>query len=140
MTIADVFETSKHRENIAHFTAIVNVAAIDGEINQQELAVLQGFAKKLDISTLEYNYILKYPEKQVFIAINSSEERLKHLYDLFKMVYADHILAVPEKRFMVKYAIGLGVPIKDAKSLIDRSIEIFSGQFDFEEYNCLLTK
>ena len=140
MTIADVFETSKHRENSAHFTAIVNVAAVDGNINEKELIALQGFAKKLDISADEYSRILKHPDKQPCIAINSCEERLQHMYDFFKMVYADDAIEAPEKELVVKYAIGLGVPTKKAQSIVERSIKIFSGHFKFEEYKYLLNK
>jgi len=140
MTIADVFETSRHRENIAHFTAIVNIAAIDGAINTDELTILQNFAKKLDISKEEYQSIIKNPDTQPFIAIASSEERLSHIYDLFRMIYADHAIDSLEKNLIVKYAIGLGVPIKEAQGIIDRSIDIFDGRLDFDEYLHLLKK
>ena len=138
MTIADVFETSEHRENIAHFTSIVNLATVDGAINEKELSILKRFAKKLDISAEEYTAIIKNPDKQPFIAIASSEERLNHIYDLFKMIYADHAIDTLEKDLMVKYAIGLGVPVNRATAIIERSIQIFEGEIDFEDYKYLL--
>ena len=54
------------------------------------------------------------------------------------MIYADHNIDTLEKELIVKYAIGLGVPIKEADLLVNRSIEIFSGRLKFEEYTYLL--
>ena len=140
MTIADAFETSSHRNNMAHFTAIVNLATIDGAINTEEEKILKRFADKLDIVPEEYASILKHPEKYPIMPINSCEERLKHLYDLFKMIYADHDIDAPEKRLIVKYAIGLGVPLNNAEGTIERSIEIFEGNLNFEDYHYLVSK
>lgn len=138
MTIADVFETSKHRENIAHFNAIVRLASVDGEINAQELPILRKFAAKLDISDEEYKSILKRPNQYPLVPINSSEERLKNIYDLFKIIYADNMIDTREKKLIIKYAIGLGVPIKRAHDIIEKSIHIFEGRIAFEEYMYLL--
>lgn len=140
MTIADAFETSRHRNNMAHFTAIVNLATIDGTINTEEEKIVKGFAKKLEINPEEYKSILKHPEQYPLMPINSCEERLKHLYDLFKMIYADNEIDASEKMLIVKYAIGLGVPLDRAEAIIERSIEIFEGKLNFDDYQYLLIK
>ena len=140
MTIADAFETSRHRNNMAHFTTIVNLATIDGAINSDEEKILKGFAKKLDIDPEEYKSILKHPEQYPIMPINSCEERLKNIYDLFKIIYADHDIDAPEKFLIVKYAIGLGVPLNKAESIIERSIQIFEGNLNFDDYHYLVSK
>lgn len=140
MTIADAFETSRHRNNMAHFTAIVKLATIDGAINSEEEKIIRGFANKLEIDPEEYKNILKHPENYPIMPINSREERLKHLYDLFKMIYADHEIDAPEKKLIVKYAIGLGVPLNKAEAIIERSIKIFEGRLNFDSYQYLMNK
>lgn len=140
MTIADAFETSRHRNNISHFTALVKLATIDGAINSEEEKIVKGFAKKLEINPEEYTNILKHPENYPLLPINSREERLNHIYDLFKIIYADHDIDAPEKFLIVKYAIGLGVPLDKAEAIIERSIEIFEGKLDFEDYHYLMNK
>ena len=140
MTIADAFETSRHRNNMAHFSTIVNLATIDGAINSEEEKILIGFANKLDINPEEYANILKHPDQYPIMPINSCEERLKNIYDLFKMIYADHDIDTPEKKLIVKYAIGLGVPLDNAEAVIERSIEIFEGKFNFDDYHYLMKK
>ncbi len=52
MSIVDRFETSEHRNNIAHFAAIVNVAIVDGEINANEVTILKKFADKNRLALL----------------------------------------------------------------------------------------
>jgi uncharacterized tellurite resistance protein B-like protein len=125
---------------MAHFTAIVNLATIDGTINSEEEKILKGFARKLEIDPEEYKSILKHPGKYPLMPINSSEERLKHLYDLFEMIYADHEIDASEKILIVKYAIGLGVPLDRADAIIERSIQIFEGQLNFYDYQYLMKK
>ena len=63
MPIKDFLESSKHINNLAHFTAIVTIALSDGEINKKEQASLLQLDSKLDISDEEYKYIVKNPEK-----------------------------------------------------------------------------
>lgn len=36
MGIVDLYESSKHRNNVAHFSAIVNLAMVDGDLNEDE--------------------------------------------------------------------------------------------------------
>ncbi|MDJ0646214.1 MAG: TerB family tellurite resistance protein [Flavobacteriaceae bacterium] len=138
MTIADIYETSRHRVNIAHFTAIVHLAAIDGEINQAEERVLIRFARKLDITPKEYKEILKNHDEFPCIAINSYEERLKHIFDLFQLIYADQAIDEPERALVVKYVIALGVPVDRAEEIVKKSINIFEGNISFTQYQYLL--
>lgn len=139
MTIADIYETSSHRTNIAHFTAIVNLAAVDGEINKEEEQVLIRLARKLDITPEEYKKILKDHDEFPCIAINSYEERLKHIYELFQLIYADHHIDEPERDLVVKYVIALGVPVDQAEEIINKSVKIFEGNISFEQYHYLLS-
>lgn len=138
MSIADVFETSWHRANRAHFTAIVHLATVDGEINKEEERLLISFARKLDITPEEYKEILKNNEEFPCIAINSYEERLKHVFDLFQLIYADHTIDASERAMVVKYVIALGVPVEQADLIVDNSIKIFEGEVSFEQYRYLL--
>lgn len=140
MTIADVFETSNHRTNIAHFKAIVNLALVNGDIKPEEDLLLERFAKKLDISPEEYKQILQEHEEFPCIAVNSCEERLKHLYNLFRIIYSDHLIEDGEKDLILKYAIGLGVPLNKVEKIIEKSIQIFSGNIKFTDYYTLVNR
>ena len=49
MLFSDLFGSGEHTRNLGHFAAIVNLAAVDGEINDEEKVVLERLARKLDI-------------------------------------------------------------------------------------------
>ena len=71
MPILDLYEHGDHKKNLAHFATLASLAAVDGEINPKEMAVLEKFAFKLNISEEEFkevitiNYFLRwnYPDQ-----------------------------------------------------------------------------
>lgn len=138
MSFVDLYSHSEHRKNLAHFAAIATLAAVDGHINQAELVVLNRFSNKLGISEQEYAEVMKKENKYPIDPASSAQARLERLYDLFKIVFADHTIDEEEAALVLKYAIGLGYSETDAQKLIKRSTEIFTGRFSFEEYQSLL--
>lgn len=140
MSFSDLFGTGEHLRNLGHFAAIVNLAAVDGEINAREEAQLRRFAMKLNIGEEEYSKILKNPTAFPLHPNNSIEGRLERLHDLFTIIYSDHEIDDEEEELLRKYAIGLGFSDEVAAGIIKRSIQIFSGKLDFDDYRYLLHK
>ena len=140
MSFSDLFGSGEHLRNINHFASIVNLASIDGEINEKERILLERFARKLDISQQEYKMVIKNPNEYPINAYNSSEQRLERLHDLFKIIFADSLIDHEEEVLIKRYAIGLGFSSEMAEKIIKRSIQIFSGQLNFEDYRYLLDK
>ncbi|MFD0862101.1 TerB family tellurite resistance protein [Sungkyunkwania multivorans] len=140
MSIIDLFESSEHRNNLAHFATIVNLANIDGSINKEEEAHIKRLAEKLNITSSEYEEVFEHPEGYPVTAQNELHERLKRIFDFFRIVYTDHKIESSEKKLLFQYAIGLGFTESKAKDIINRSIRLFEGDIDFEEYSCFLEK
>lgn len=140
MSFSDLFGSGEHLRNLSHFASIVNLAAIDGEINEKEEALLRRFARKLDISEEEYSKVMENPKLFPLVGYNSVEKRLERLHDLFKIIYADHDIDEEESELIKRYAIGLGFSSQASEGIIKRSIQIFSGQLSFEDYRYLLEK
>jgi len=140
MSFYELFKKGHQSRNIAHFSAIVNLAAIDGIINEEEEELLEVLAAKLGIDNSEYIEILKNPSKYPILPSNSAEERLERMHDLFDMIFADHEIDTKEFILIKKYAIGLGYNSVNANLLIKESIDIYSGNISFEEYKYLLKK
>ena len=138
MAIVNKFESSEQRNNLAHFASIINLAKVDGTINAEEQAVIQRFSQKLGISKDEYKMIIKNPEQHPILPNNSFEIRLELLFDLFKIIYADNRIEPKEKSLIHKYAIGLGFNSVKAEEIIEKSILIFEGKLDFEQYSSLI--
>jgi uncharacterized tellurite resistance protein B-like protein len=140
MSILDLYNHSEHRKNLAHFASIATLAAVDGEVNSQEMKLLNSFAYKLGITEAEFKEVRKKSNKYPIDPSNSSEKRLERIFDLFKIIFADHDIDEDEMVLLKKYAIGLGYPSKKADTIIEKSIAIFRGNIAFEDYLYLIKK
>ncbi len=140
MSILQAFEYGKQHRNIAHFASMARMASVDGKINADENALLQRVADKLDIGDQIRAEVLQNPSKFPLEPINSREERLERLHDLFRMIYADHAIAADEIILIKKYAIGLGCHPKKAEDVIRKSLKIFGGNIDLEDYLILMNR
>jgi uncharacterized tellurite resistance protein B-like protein len=140
MPILDLYNHSEQRRNLAHFAALASLAAVDGEVNPEEKAILDRFANKLNITEAEYREVMKKENKYPIEAPFEMEKRFERLYDLFRLIYSDHDIDEEEIALVKKYAIGLGFSASMADTLIARSISIFSGRVDFEDYLYLIER
>lgn len=140
MSISELYQSGTQKNKIAHFAAITNIASIDGALNAEENKMLSKFANKLNIGEDEYMQIIKNPDKYPITSVSSKEERLQYIFDLFKMIFADHTMDDQEAKLIYKYAIGLGCSEAKAKEVIKKSIKIFNGDIDFEDYQYLVEK
>ncbi len=138
MSFVDLFESSEHRNNVAHFSALVSLARADGDFNENEINLINQFAKKLDITDIEYKDIFKDTSKYPIQSQYSSDKRLEILLDFFKIIYSDHSIDEQENKLIMKYAIGIGFNEENAKSIINKTIKIFNGDFDLETYKAVL--
>ncbi len=140
MPILDLYNHSEKRRNLAHFASMATLAAVDGKINAKELNVINSFARKLDISDAEYKEVMKESNKYPIDPSISEVQRLERLFDLFKIIFADYEIEKDEMVLLKKYAIGLGFPSEKADRIIGKSIAIFRGRIDFEDYLYLIKK
>ena len=138
MSFTDLYGNSEHRRNLAHFAAIASLAASDGVINPEEKELLDSFAQKLDITDAEYKEVMKPTNKYPIDPPVDSEKRLERLFDLLKIIFADHNIDDEEMILLKKYAIGLGFTTNQANQVIEKSVAIFSGRIDFEDYKYLI--
>ncbi|CAM1342076.1 TerB family tellurite resistance protein [Tenacibaculum aestuarii] len=138
MGIVDLYESSKHRNNVAHFSAIVNIAMIDGDLNESEEALINRFARKLDITEAEYEDIVENSKKYPVVPQTKTDDRLERLLDLFKIIYSDHEIDEAELKLVLKYAIQLGFSQETAEEIIMKTTKIFSGKIDLDQYKSIL--
>lgn len=140
MSISDLYESGTQKKNISHFAAMANIALIDGEINDKEKAILMKFAVRLNISDEQVAKIIKDASGYSVSSINTKDERLEYLFDLFKVIFADHDVDDAEIKLVRRYALGLGCTSSVADEVIAKSIRIFRGDIDFEDYKYLIDK
>ncbi|MFT5737028.1 MAG: putative tellurite resistance protein B-like protein [Maribacter sp.] len=128
MSIADLYDSGEHQSNIAHFAAIVNLAAVDKAINSEEEIVLKRLAFKLHISEEKYKKILKNPDASGLMPPYDLETRLERIKDLFRIIYADNEIDTAEKHLILRYAIGLGFSEEKAREEIQKCIRVFGSR------------
>ncbi|SHI63498.1 hypothetical protein SAMN04488096_103120 [Mesonia phycicola] len=140
MSYSDLFGSGEHTRNLGHFASIVNIAAVDGEINNEEREVLERLARKLDIHDSEFDKVVENPSLFPITPPHTTEKRLERLYDLLTVIFADHEMDNEEEFLLKKYAIGLGFSSETSKQIIEKSIKILGGKLSFDDYQYLLDR
>ncbi|MBL4664010.1 MAG: TerB family tellurite resistance protein [Flavobacteriaceae bacterium] len=140
MSFKDLFKSGEHSRNLSHFASIVNLASIDGSLNPEEEKLIKRFARKLNVSEEVYAEVLKTPSSFPLNPPNSADKRLERMHDLFEIIFVDHDIDEEERTLIERYAIGLGYTEDHAQTLIKRSIQIYSGGLDMEDYRYLLNR
>jgi len=140
MSFSQLFESGERSRNLSHFASILRIALVDGAFKDEEKKLLSRFARKLNISDKEYEDIMKHPSNYPLNPPASADERLERMLDLFKMIFADYEIDQDEQRLLERYAIALGYTEQLAAKLIRRSIKIFQGGLDLEDYRYLLNR
>ena len=127
--------SSEHQNNLSHFMAMAYVAQIDGKLKKKEIALLKGFAIELGIEPNEYEQILQKPYRPIIRSSNSTTKRLKRIFSMFKIVFANHKMDRNERFFIYRYALQIGFSKSNARKVIRKSSAMFTGEFDFNAYD-----
>ena len=134
MSFSDFFESGFKKRNEEHFAAIVRVAMSDGIINEAEKAFLDRLATRLDITEREYKAIVKDYKCHPINAPHSYDLRLERLYDLARMVWADHIEGPNQVGLLERLCIGLGFNQDNVKYIVDKALTLVHYEVDLDEF------
>jgi len=132
MSISDLFDSGFKKRNEDHFAAIVRIAMDDGKITEDEKAFLDRLARKLDISEYDYKLILKDYKSHPINHPISYDVRLERLYDLTRMVYADHIKDEHQVKLLHKIAVGLGFSAINVKYIVEKALYLVNIGVDLD--------
>ena len=134
MTFSELFDSGFKQRNQDHFAAIVRIAMDDDVVTEEEKAFLDRLARKLEISKAMYATIMKDYKTHPINPPATTELRLERLFDLARMVYADHIKDEHEVQILTKIAVGLGYT-KDPKAVVNKALDLVAdGSIDVEEF------
>ena len=140
MSINDLYSSNSANNNLAHFASIASLAAVDGVVDDEEMKLLVRFAERLQISEKQFKKVMKKKNKYPITPQVSFKKRLERFYDLLRMVFTDGHIDEAEEHLLRKYAIGLGFSVAKSEEILKRSITIFTGKIDFEDYLSLIEK
>ena len=118
----------------------MRLSLLDKKIDKNEHKLLKILAKRLDISKSEYKTMIKNPDIYPVNPPVSYEERLERLYDLTRMMFLDKNPTSDKTSIMDRIAVGLGVPIENAKKVVKEAITFFVKDPDFEDFKKAIKK
>ena len=134
MSFSDLFDNEFQKRNKGHFASIVRVAMSDGEITSDEKQFLDKLAIRLEISTAEYEEILENPSKFPVNPPVLHTQRLERLYDLARMVYADHILGPKQKEILTRFSLALGFTPSNVSYIVDKALSLLVLNVDLDTF------
>ena len=134
MSFSDLFDNEFKNRNKGHFSAIVRVALSDGSLTTEEKAFLDKLAIRLEISNAEYDEILENPSKYPINPPVLHTQRLERLYDLSRMVYADHILGPKQKAILTRFALALGFTPSNVSYIVDKALSLLILNVDLDTF------
>lgn len=134
MSFSDLFDSGFKGRNQGHFASIVRVAMENGQLSTEEKLFLDKLAKQLEISEEDYKEILanplKYPINPPYLHV----QRLERLYDLSRMVYADHILGPKQKEILTRFALALGFTPGNVHYIVDKALSLLVLNVDLDTF------
>ena len=134
MGLLDLFDSGFRQRNQDHFAAIVRVAMSDGVISGEEKAFLDRLAEKLEVSEKDYQKILKDYMSHPINPPSSYDRRLERLYDLSRMVYADHHLGARQTSMLERLGIGLGFSPANVSYVVDKALKLVRAGVDLDNF------
>jgi uncharacterized tellurite resistance protein B-like protein len=134
MSFSDLFDSEFKSRNKGHFSAIVRVAIADGALSEEEKQFLDKLKSRLEISDAEYDEILENPLKYPINPPFLHSQRLERLFDLSRMVYADHILGPKQKEILTRFALALGFTPGNVGFIVDKALSLLVLDVDLDTF------
>lgn len=134
MSFSDLFDNEFKNRNKGHFSAIVRVALSDGELAMEEKEFLDKLAIRLEISKAEYDEILENPLKYPINPPVLHLQRIERLYDLSRMVFADHVLNPKQKQILTRFALALGFTPSNVNYIVDKALSLLVLNVDLDTF------
>lgn len=134
MSFSELFDNEFKARNKGHFSAIVRVATADGGLSAEEKLFLDKLARQLEISKEEYDEILEDPTKYPINPPYLYTQRLERLYDLSRMVFADHVLGQKQKNILKKFAVALGFTPGNVTYIVDKALSLLVQEVDLDTF------
>ncbi len=134
MSFSDLYSPAFRNRNRDHFAAIVRVALADGVISDEEMAFIKRTAINLEIDEAECQHIIENAQEYPINPPADQKRRIERLFDLTRMVYADHIADMEEKKLLKRIVVGLGFATQEADAVVDKALAQLDQTSDEEAF------
>jgi hypothetical protein len=105
-----------------HLIDLYRLALVDEDFDMREVFLLTELCKKYNVNLNEISIKLTSTEHEVLIP-ESVEERIKYLYELTQMAWADNIIQDYERDMLRNYALRYDFLEENVDSIVDYLID-----------------
>lgn len=109
-----------------HLIDLYRLALVDEDFDMREVFLLTELCKKYNINLNEISIKLTSTEHEVLIP-ESIEERIKYLYELTQMAWADNIIQDCERDMLRNYALRYDFLEENVDRIVDYLIDSVRG-------------
>lgn len=121
MNFSDILDQVRLGKGSAksHIRNLIEIAAADGNLGDEELRLLEHVASKNHITPAELSAIRADPGSQRFKAPSSDREKFSQLYDLVHMMSVDEDVNAEEMRLCEIFALKFGYRKEAVREMIE---------------------
>ena len=109
-------------EQRSHLMDLYRLARVDEDFDMREVFLLTELCKKYNVNLNEISIKLTSTEHEVLIP-ESIEERIKYLYELTQMAWADNIIQDCERDILRNYALRYDFLEENVDRIVDYLID-----------------
>lgn len=109
-----------------HLIDLYRLALVDEDFDMREVFLLTELCKKYNVNLNEISIKLTSTEHEVLIP-ESVEERIKYLYELTQMAWADNIIQDCERDMLRNYALRYDFLEENVDRIVDYLIDSVRG-------------
>ncbi|MDT0554187.1 TerB family tellurite resistance protein [Urechidicola vernalis] len=134
MSISDLYSSGIHKRELGHFANIVKMAQSDNIVTNEEQALIERMKRRLNITDSEYVKVIENPQDYPMVPPLDYKNRIEHLYNLVKMVFADSEVTDDQVGLLNKITIGLGFSKENYQEITKVAIEQFMTNTELKDF------
>ncbi|MGB0427786.1 MAG: TerB family tellurite resistance protein [Flavobacteriales bacterium] len=140
MSISDLYTSGAHKRNLGHFSNLVKLALADDIISEEEQVLINRMKRRLNITEKEYAEILINPNRYPLNPPASYEARIERLYNLTRLIVADHDVNNRQIEILERVVVGLGFSKDTRKEVVEAAFMLVEKFIELDEFTTAIKK
>lgn len=126
------FKSENFIKEKSHFLNLFSLALADNAVDPSELEVLYNIGVEHNFEKEEIDFLINNPHKVKFVVPQTTQEIVKQIYDLIKLLLADGKIDIREIVSLRAFCEKVGISSTKVDSIIDFAIEEIKNGMNIE--------